>query len=149
MGRPSGSTGGPGPPGPVTDFLHEILTNLAGVVDAVPNAQKKHLLRLLVEKVLVRDRCTFEVWYKLPQFPAVRTLSPLVAPKGLCTNCRRRVRQRLSARAVFLIDARYGCGRESRTGASVRVVGRHVGREPCLLVCAPRSCPDGLAVAVG
>jgi len=33
-----------------TDFVHEILTNLAAVVDAVPNAQKKHLLRLLVEE---------------------------------------------------------------------------------------------------
>ena len=67
-----------------TDFLNEILTNLAAVVDAVPNAQKKHLLRLLVEKVLIRDRCTFEVWYRLPQFPGgVRTLSHLVAPTGL------------------------------------------------------------------
>lgn len=66
-----------------TDFLHEILTNLAAVVEAVPNSQKKHLLRLLVEKVLIRDSCTFEVWYRLPQFPAVRTLSHLVAPTGL------------------------------------------------------------------
>jgi site-specific DNA recombinase len=66
-----------------TDFLHEILTNLAAVVDAVSNAQKKHLLRLLVEKVLIQDRCTFAVWYRLPQFPAVRTLSHLVAPTGL------------------------------------------------------------------
>ena len=66
-----------------TDFLHEILTNLAAVVDAVPNAQKKHLLRLLVEKVLIRDRSTFELWYQLPQFQGVRTLSHLVAPRGL------------------------------------------------------------------
>lgn len=66
-----------------TDFLHEILTNLAAVVDAVPNAQKKHLLRLLVEKVLIRDKCTFELWYQLPQFQGVRTLSHLVAPTGL------------------------------------------------------------------
>jgi hypothetical protein len=58
------------------DFLHEILTNLSGVVGRHSRpAQKKHLLRLLVEKVLIRDRCTFEVWYRLPQFPAVRTLS--------------------------------------------------------------------------
>jgi len=73
----------------------------------------------------------------------------LVAPKGQCTNCRRRVLQRLSARAVFLVDARYGCGRERLTGARVRVVGRCVGREPCLLIRAQRSLPDGIAVAVG
>lgn len=65
------------------DFLNEILTNLSGVVGAIPAPQKKHLLRLLVEKVLVRDRCTFEVWYRLPQFPEVRTLGELVAPTGL------------------------------------------------------------------
>lgn len=56
---------------------------MAAIVDAVPNAQKKHLLRLLVEKVLIQDRSTFAVWYRLPQFPAVRTLSHLVAPRGL------------------------------------------------------------------
>ena len=61
------------------EFIHEILTNLQGVVEAVPAAQKKHLLQLLVEKVLVKDRCTFDVWYRLPQLPeGVRTLSHLV-----------------------------------------------------------------------
>ena len=39
------------------------------VVDAVPKAQEKHLLHLLVEKVLIEDRCTFKVWYRLPQVP--------------------------------------------------------------------------------
>jgi len=72
-----------------------------------------------------------------------------VAPECQCTNHRRRARQSLSARAVFLLDARYVCGRESITGGRVRVVGRHVGREPCVLVCAPRSRSDDLAVAVG
>ncbi|MBU8922290.1 MAG: recombinase zinc beta ribbon domain-containing protein [Bacteroidales bacterium] len=67
-----------------TEFIQEILTNLHGVVEAVPPAQKKHLLQLLVEKVLIKDKCTFSVWYRLPQFPeGVRTLSLLVAPRGL------------------------------------------------------------------
>ena len=66
-----------------TDFLHEILSNLRGVAEAVPPQQKKHLLHLLVKKVLIRDKRTFEVWYRLPQFPEVRTLSNLVAPRGL------------------------------------------------------------------
>jgi hypothetical protein len=136
---------------PVThsDFLNEILTNLSGVVGAIPAPQRKHLLQLLVEEVLVHDRCAFEVWYRLPQFQGVRTLGEMVAPKGLCTNRRRRVRQRLSARAVFLIDARYGCARESLTGGRVRVVGRGVGAVPGLVFRAPRSCPADLAMAVG
>jgi site-specific DNA recombinase len=65
------------------DFLEQILTNLEGIVAAVPSAQKKHLLHLLVEKVLARDRDTVEIWYKLPQSTPVRTLSDLVAPTGL------------------------------------------------------------------
>ena len=65
------------------DFLQEILVNLKGVVDAVPTPQKKHLLHLLVKKVLIRDKHTFEVWYRLPQFPEVRTLSNMVPPRGL------------------------------------------------------------------
>ena len=65
------------------DFIHEILTNLRGVLDAVPSAQKKHLLHLLVKKVLIEDKRTFKVWYRLPQFPGgVRTLSLLVAPRS-------------------------------------------------------------------
>jgi len=65
------------------DFLQEILVNLKGIVDAVPTPQKKHLLHLLVKKALVCDRRTFEVWYRLPQFPGFRTLGSMVAPKGL------------------------------------------------------------------
>ena len=42
-----------------TDFLNEILTNLKGVVEAVPNPQNKHLLQLLLEKVLIKDQRTF------------------------------------------------------------------------------------------
>ena len=61
-------------------FLAEILSNLRGVVDAVPTPQKKHLLHLLVKKVLIRNRNEIEVWYRLPQFPEVRTLSNVVAP---------------------------------------------------------------------
>ena len=66
-----------------TDFLQEILSNLKGVVEAVPAPQKKHLLHLLVKKVLIKDQRTFEVWYRLPQFPGVRILGHLVAPRGL------------------------------------------------------------------
>jgi len=63
-----------------TDFLQEILSNLKGVVEAVPNAQKKHLLHLLVKKVLIKDQHTFEAWYRLPHFHGVRILGHLVAP---------------------------------------------------------------------
>ena len=72
------------------DFLEQILTNLAGIVAAVPPAQKKHLLRLLVEKVLVRDRSEVEIWYKLPQSTPVRTLSDMVAPGCQYANPRGR-----------------------------------------------------------
>ena len=64
-------------------IVREILTNLEGLVDVLPGAQKKHLLRLLVKKVLIRDQSAVEVWYRLPQDPGVRTLSNLVAPRGL------------------------------------------------------------------
>ncbi|MFO7695611.1 MAG: site-specific integrase [Anaerolineae bacterium] len=72
------------------DFLEQILTNLEGIVAAVPPAQKKHLLRLLVEKVLVRDRSEVEIWYKLPQSTPVRTLSDMVAPGCQYANPRGR-----------------------------------------------------------
>ena len=65
------------------DFIDQILTNLQGVVDAVPGAQKKHLLRLLVKKVLIQDRRTAEIWYRLPQESPVRILSDLVPRTGL------------------------------------------------------------------
>jgi len=68
------------------DFLQEILSNLQGVVDAVPNPQKKHLLHLLVKKVLIKDQHTFEAWYRLPQFPGVRILGQMVAPRLQCAN---------------------------------------------------------------
>ena len=107
-----------------TDFLHEILTNLAAVVDAVPNSQKKHLLRLLVEKVLIRDKCTFELWYQLPQFQGVRTLSHLVAPRLQCANQPPESPQGPLTRAVFLLELGSSQGLTSRAGASVRIVGR-------------------------
>ena len=65
------------------DFLDKILTDLQQIVEAVPNPQKKHLLHLLVKKVLVRDKRTVEIWYRLPQGSPVRTLSGMVAPTGL------------------------------------------------------------------
>lgn len=65
------------------DFINQILTNLHAVVGAVPGAQKKHLLHLLVKKVLIRDRRTSEIWYRLPEESPVRTLSDLVPRTGL------------------------------------------------------------------
>jgi hypothetical protein len=50
---------------------------------ATPNAQKKHLLHLLVKKVLAKDRDDVEIWYALPQGAPVRTMGDLVAPTGL------------------------------------------------------------------
>lgn len=67
-------------------FLAEILSNHRDIDDAVPNLQKKHLLYLLVKKVLNQNRNEIEVWYRLPRFPGVRTLSNLVAPRGQCAN---------------------------------------------------------------
>jgi len=72
------------------DFLDQILNNLEKVVGAVPPGQKKHLLHLLVKKVLVRDRRTAEIWYRLPQESPVRTLSDLVASMGQYANLVRR-----------------------------------------------------------
>jgi len=83
------------------DFLQEILVNLKGVVDAVPTPQKKHLLHLLVKKVLVCDRRTFEVWYRLPQFPGFRTLGSMVAPTSQYANPESRTRMRFLPHAVF------------------------------------------------
>jgi len=81
---------------------------------------------MTVEKVLVQDRRNFQIWYKLPEFQGVRTLADLVAPGLHCTNSRRRVRHRLSVRAVFLLDARDQAA-GSRSRANVRIVGRGVG----------------------
>ena len=36
----------------------------------------------LVKKVLFKDQRTFEVWYRLPQFPGVRILTDLVPRTG-------------------------------------------------------------------
>jgi hypothetical protein len=68
------------------DFLKQILTNLEGIVAEVPNAQKKHLLRLLMKKVPVQELCTAEVWYRLPGESPGRTLGDLVAPRCQDTN---------------------------------------------------------------
>ena len=62
-----------------------------GLVAAVPGPQKKHLLHLLVKKVLIRDRRSAEVWYRLPDESTVRIQSDLVPPAGLyATRMRRR-----------------------------------------------------------
>jgi hypothetical protein len=112
---------------------------LTAVVGAVPNAQKKHLLRLLVEKVLIQDRRTFAVWYRLPQFPAVRTLSLLVAPGCQCANHQRRAPRSPLARTVFQLEPCPDNRPEARSGVHVRVVGQGTWREPDRPVGAP-SC---------
>jgi len=68
------------------DFLDQILNNLMAVVDAVPPGQTKHLLHLLVKKVLIPDSRTAGIWYRLPQESPVRTLSDLVASMGQYAN---------------------------------------------------------------
>ncbi len=85
-------------------FLEEILSNLKGVVDAVPNPQKKHRLHLLVKKVLIKDQHTFEAWYRLPQIPGVRILGQLVAPRGQCANQTKPLRIDQSPYAVFRLS---------------------------------------------
>ena len=81
------------------DFIDQILTNLQGVVGAVPGAQKKHLLHLLVKKVLIRDRRTAEIWYRLPQESPVRILSDLVPRMGQYAN-----RWKPSLRTISFLD---------------------------------------------
>ena len=47
------------------EMLTSFVANLDQLIAAGTNPQKKHLLRLLVKKVLVHDRHTVEVWYAL------------------------------------------------------------------------------------
>jgi len=47
------------------EMLTSFVANLEQLIAAGTNPQKKHLLRLLVKKVLVHDRHTVEVWYAL------------------------------------------------------------------------------------
>jgi hypothetical protein len=68
------------------DFINQILTNLKAIVGAVPPSQKKHLLHLLVKKVLIIDSQTAETWYCLPQESPVRTLSYMVPLMGQYAN---------------------------------------------------------------
>jgi hypothetical protein len=49
-------------------------------------AEKKHLLHLLVKKVLIIDSETAETWYRLPQESPVRTLSYMVPRTGQHAN---------------------------------------------------------------
>ena len=48
------------------EMLLELVDNFEKVMAEGTNPQKKHLLHQLVEKVLVHDRRTIEVWYGLP-----------------------------------------------------------------------------------
>ena len=48
------------------EMLGALMENFERVMAEGPNPQKKHLLHLLVKKVLVHDRRTVEIWYGLP-----------------------------------------------------------------------------------
>ena len=48
------------------DMLASLMDHFEEVMAGAANAQKKHLLRRLVKKVLVTGRRTVEVWYGLP-----------------------------------------------------------------------------------
>jgi hypothetical protein len=48
-----------------------------------PNPKKKHLLHLLVKKVLIHDRRTVEIWYGLSNRTLVRTPGHLAPWAGL------------------------------------------------------------------
>ncbi len=107
-------------------FLQEILTNLKGVVDAVPIPQKKHLLHLLVKKVLICDRRTFEVWYRLPQFPGVRMPGNLVAPTSQYAKQTNELRFREYPHAIFRLSKGPPMPERRRTG-SCRLLVRLAG----------------------
>jgi hypothetical protein len=62
------------------EMLSSLLDNFEEVIAAGTNPQKKHLLRLLVKKVLIYDRRTIEIWYGLPNQASVRTPAHL-APR--------------------------------------------------------------------
>jgi hypothetical protein len=59
-----------------------------------------------VKKVLICGPRTFEVWYRLPQFPGVRTLGSMVAPTSQYANTRRIPAERPPALAVFQVNHR-------------------------------------------
>jgi hypothetical protein len=48
------------------EMLESLLDNFEKVMAEGPNPKKKHLLHLLVKKVLIHSRDTIEVWYCLP-----------------------------------------------------------------------------------
>ena len=48
------------------DMLSSLMDNFEVAMAEAPNPQKKHPLQRLVKKVLVHDRQTVEVWYRLP-----------------------------------------------------------------------------------
>jgi hypothetical protein len=125
------------PPAIRTDFLN-----------AIPAPQRKHLLHLLVEKVLIRDSCKFEVWYRIRQFAAVRTLSHLVVHRLQNANLCRKSPKCPLTRAISLLDAGPPPDRETPQGPA-RVVELEVGTVPTLPIRAPQARPTGSAVAAG
>ena len=48
------------------EMLASIVDNFEKVMAEGPNPKKKHLLHLLVKKVLIHSRKTVEIWYVLP-----------------------------------------------------------------------------------
>ncbi len=65
------------------EMLAGILADFEKVMAEGTNPQKKDLLRRLVKKVLVHDRCTIEIWYGLPNQTSVRTPEHLAPRVGL------------------------------------------------------------------
>ncbi len=104
-------------------FLEEILSNLKGVVHAVPIPQKKHLLHLLVKKVLICDRRTFEVWYRLPQFPGVRTLSNMVAPASQYAKQSRLTPLSPTGNAIFCVSTSFRDMKGPLQNVRIRLAG--------------------------
>jgi hypothetical protein len=51
-------------------MIGKIVDNLDAVMAGGDNKKRKHLLNLLVKKVLIHDRRTIEVWYSIPNSPA-------------------------------------------------------------------------------
>ena len=48
------------------EMLASLVDNFENVMVEGPNLKNKHLLHLLVKKVLIHSRQTIEIWYMLP-----------------------------------------------------------------------------------
>ncbi len=79
---------------------------------------------MLVKKVLIRDRRTAEIWYRLPQESPVRTLSDLVAPTGQYANQVKSRERGLLKIPAFRISRRnpaYQCRKTCETDVQIKL----------------------------